>query len=352
MTRLITSDPHARGLRRERRGRGFGYRDVDGSPLRDAAALARVKALAVPPAWTDVWICPHPRGHLQAVGTDAAGRRQYLYHPEFRARRDEAKHEHVLAVAPALPGLRLLVEEDLARRGLCAERVLGCAVRLLDLGFFRIGAPGYERANGSYGLTTLLRGQVTVRGDRVRFAYRAKSGRARDITLEDHRVAQTVRALQRRADPGPRLLAFRQGGDWVEADAVRLTGYLRERSGTDLSAKDFRTWHATVLAAVGLAVSWPAAGHSPAARRRAAARVVREVADRLGDTPAVCRASYLDPRLFELYDRGVTIAPALRGLAPGEGRGLPGTGEDVERAVIELLAGRSVRGGLPAGRRG
>ncbi|MFJ9770829.1 DNA topoisomerase IB [Kitasatospora sp. NPDC101157] len=338
-TGLTSSDPHAPGWRRVRRGRGFGYRDTDGSPLRDPLAIARAKALAIPPAWTDVWICPHPRGHLQAVGTGAAGRRQYLYHPEFRARQERAKHDHVLAVAPALPALRRRVAEDLTRRGLGPDRVLGCATRLLDLGFFRIGSPGYERDNGSYGLTTLRRDQVTVRRDRVHFAYRAKSGRERDLTLTDRAAAAAVGALLRRPDPGPRLLAYREGRTWTEVDAARLNGYLREHTGTDLSAKDFRTWHATVLAAVGLAVSWPVAGHSATARRRAAARVVREVAEYLGDTPAVCRASYLNPRLFELYEEGVTLAAALRGLAPGEGQGLPGTGEEVERAVLELLGG-------------
>ncbi|WP_244178610.1 DNA topoisomerase IB [Streptomyces rubellomurinus] len=339
-TALTGSDPHGPGWRRVRRGRGFGYRDADGSPVGDPRAIARVKALAIPPAWTDVWICPHPRGHLQAVGTDAAGRRQYLYHPDFRAQQERAKHDHVLAVAPALPGLRRRAEEDLARRGLGPERVLGCATRLLDLGFFRIGAPGYERDNGSYGLTTLRRDQVSVRRDRIHFAYRAKSGRERDLVLTDRTTATAVRALLRRPDPGARLLAFRQGRVFADVDAARLNGYLREHSGTDLSAKDFRTWHATVLAAVGLAVSWPVAGRSPGARRRAAARVVREVADYLGDTPAVCRASYLNPRLFELYDQGVTLAPALRNLAPGDGLGLPGTGEEVERAVVELLTGK------------
>ncbi|MFG3227145.1 DNA topoisomerase IB [Kitasatospora sp. NPDC048194] len=339
MSRLTTADPHGPGWRRLRRGRGFAYRDADGTPLRDASALARVKALAIPPAWTDVWICPHPRGHLQAIGTDTAGRRQYLYHPEFRARQEAAKHDHVLAAAAALPRLRGRVQADLAGRGLGPDRVLACAARLLDLGFFRIGAPGYERANGSYGLTTLRRDQVAVHGSRVRFAYRAKSGRERDLTLEDRAVAAVVRALLRRRDQGPRLFAFREGRTWTEVDAARLNAYLREHSGTDLSAKDFRTWHATVLAAVGLAVSWPSAALPSAARRRAEARVVREVAVHLGDTPAVCRAAYLNPRLFELYHRGVTIAPALRALAPGEGNGLPGTGEEVERAVIDLLGG-------------
>ncbi|MFD8704862.1 hypothetical protein ACFV1W_19940 [Kitasatospora sp. NPDC059648] len=228
-----------------------------------------------------------------------------------------------------LPALRRRVEEDLARRGLGADRVLACATRLLDLGFFRIGAPGYERDNGSYGLTTLGRDQVAVQRGRVHFAQRAKSGRERELTLTDRAAAAGVRALLRRTDPASRLLAYREGRARTEVDTARLNGYLREHTGTDLSAKDFRTWQATVLAAVGLAVSWPVAGRSPAARRRAAARVVREVAGYLGDTPAVCRASYLNPRPFELYEEGVTLAPALRGLAAGEGQGLPGTGEEV-----------------------
>ncbi|MFD8595300.1 DNA topoisomerase IB [Kitasatospora sp. NPDC059646] len=325
-----------------RQGRGFGYRDVHGAVIHDPAVRRRLAELAIPPAWTEVWICPDPRGHLQAVGTDAAGRRQYLYHPEFRAQQEAAKHAHVLAVAERLPAVRAVVAEDLARRGLCRARVLAAAARLLDLGLFRAGSSTYVEENGSYGLTTLLREQVAVRGERIRFEYPAKSGRRRELTVVDRECAAVVRSLLRRRDPAPGLWAYWEGRRWRPVDAGALNAYLREASGVDLTAKDHRTWHATVLAAVGLAVSWPQAARSPAARRRAATRVVREVAGYLGNTPAVCRASYLNPTLFECFDRGVTVADALPDLAAetqNPGPGLPGIGPAVERAVARMLGG-------------
>ncbi|ROR35837.1 DNA topoisomerase IB [Kitasatospora cineracea] len=333
--RLRTSDPHGPGYRRVRHGRGFRYLAPDGRPVTEKER-ARLKALAVPPAWTDVWICPHPDGHLQAVGTDAAGRRQYLYHPAFRARRDEAKHERVVEVAGCLPKLRAAVERDLAARGLGRERVLACAVRLLDLGLFRIGSDAYARDNGSYGLTTVLRSHVTLARGEVRFDYPAKSGRRRVAALADPPTRAVVRSLLRSRHPGERLLVHREGRSWREVHGSDLNAYLRETGGTDLTAKDFRTWNATVLAAVGLAVSRPAAEKSEAARRRAVARVVREVADHLGNTPAVCRASYINPRLVELFDEGVTIAPALDGL--GSDGGPIATHGPVEDAVRALLS--------------
>ncbi|MFD8478550.1 DNA topoisomerase IB [Kitasatospora sp. NPDC059673] len=338
--RLRTSDPHRPGWRRVRHGRGFGYRDVDGAVIRDPEVRRRLAALAIPPAWNDVWICPDPRGHLQAVGTDAAGHRQYLYHPQFREQQEAAKHAHVLAVAECLPKVRVRVADDLGRRGLSRTRVLAAAARLLDLGMFRAGSASYAAENDSYGLTTLLRAQVAVRGERIRFAYPAKSGRRRELTVIDRECAAVVRALLRRNEPEPALWASWTGGRWQQVDADALNAYLREASGTDLTAKDHRTWHATVLAAVGLAVSWPQAACSSAARRRAAARVVREVAGYLGNTPAVCRASYLNPKLFECFERGVTVADALPELAAGgppPGPGLPGIGKDVERAIARML---------------
>ncbi|MFJ4677735.1 MULTISPECIES: DNA topoisomerase IB [unclassified Kitasatospora] len=333
--RLRTSDPHRPGYRRVRHGRGFRYLAPDGRPVGDGER-ARLKALAVPPAWTEVWICPYPNGHLQAVGTDAAGRRQYLYHPAFRARRDEAKHEHVVAASAALPKLRAAVERDLAARGLGRERVLACATRLLDLGLFRIGSDAYARENGSYGLTTVLRSHVTLARGEVRFDYPAKSGRRRIAALADPPTHAVVRSLLRSRYPGERLLVHREGRSWHEVHGSDLNAYLRETGGSDLTAKDFRTWNATVLAAVGLAVSRPAAARSEAARRRAVTRVVREVADYLGNTPAVCRASYIDPRLIELFEEGVTIAPALGGL--GADGGPVATHGPVEDAVRALLS--------------
>ncbi len=336
--RLRTSDPKTPGLRRIRHGRGFRYTDARGTALRDHEDLERIRTLAIPPAWTQVWISPWANGHIQALGTDAAGRRQYLYHPQFRARQDAAKHEHVLGLAARLPDVRTRVEGDLRQRGLTRDRVLGCAVRLLDLGFFRIGSDSYARENGSYGLTTLLREHVTCRAGEVEFDFPAKSGRQRVQTLTDEAACRAVTALRRRRGGGDRLLAYWRQGAWHEMHGDELNTHLKELTGLDVSAKDFRTWHATVLAAVGLAVSEQMVDQAPGLRRRAEARTVREVADYLGNTPAVCRASYINPRLFELYEDGHTISSALPALGSDARYGLPGTQGPVEKAVRDLLA--------------
>ncbi|MGW7330922.1 DNA topoisomerase IB [Streptomyces sp. NPDC054840] len=334
--RLRTSDPHTAGWRRVRHGRGFRYLDTDGRRLPEADR-ERVRALVIPPAWRDVWICPWPNGHIQAVGADAAGRRQYLYHPRFREQRDAAKHEHVQSVARALPRLRKQVARDLAGRGLSRPRVLACVTRLLDLGFLRIGGERYARDNGSYGLTTLLREHAVCRGGEIRLRFPAKSGRTVTRVLVDEEAHAVVRALLRRKEPGPRLFAYWEHGAWHEARAEDLNAYLRERSRQNVTAKDFRTWYATVLAAVALAVSETTSDASRARRGRVVARAVREVSDYLGNTPAVCRASYIDPRVIELYEEGETIAASLGGLGEGGLFGRPATHGVVERAVLDLL---------------
>ncbi|GGT29331.1 MULTISPECIES: DNA topoisomerase IB [Streptomyces] len=338
MTRLRTSDPHRPGWQRVRHGRGFRYLDAAGAPLA-AGQRERVRRLAIPPAWTAVWICPWPNGHIQAIGTDAAGRRQYLYHEAFREQRDAAKHEHVRRVARSLPRLRQAVEEDLAGRGLGRDRVLACAARLLDLGFFRIGGERYARDNESHGLTTLLREHARCSRGEVCLDFPAKSGRHVVRALVDDAALAVVRALLRRQEPGPRLFAYREGRTWREVRAADLNAYLQKRSGRDITAKDFRTWHATVLAAVALAVSARTANGSQAVRKRAAARAVREVSEYLGNTPAVCRASYIDPLVFERYEDGVTIASALGRLGEDAELGTPATRGAVERAVLRLLGG-------------
>ncbi|MEU6868729.1 DNA topoisomerase IB, partial [Streptomyces sp. NPDC046876] len=330
MTRLRTSDPHRPGLRRVRHGRGFRYLSADGSAVA-AQERERIRRLVIPPAWQDVWICPWPNGHIQALGTDAAGRRQYLYHERFREQREEAKHEHVRRVARSLPRLRRAVDEDLAGRGLGRDRVLACAARLLDLGFFRIGGERYARDHDSYGLTTLLREHAECRRGEVCLDFPAKSGRRQHRALVDDAALAVVRALLRRREPGPRLFAYREGSTWHEVRAEDLNAYLRERSGQDITAKDFRTWHATVLAAVALAVSARTADAGPSARKRATARAVREVSDYLGNTPAVCRASYIDPLVFERYEEGVTIAAALGRLGEDADLGTPATRGAVEQ---------------------
>jgi DNA topoisomerase IB len=337
--RLITADPARPGLTRYRCGRGFRYTGPDGRPVRDPEVLARVRALAVPPAWREVWICPRPNGHLQAVGTDAAGRRQYLYHEEFRRRQEEAKHEHVLDVGARLPLVRKRVAEQLDTRGLNRDRVLACAVRLLDVGFFRVGSESYARDNGSFGLTTILRGHVGVRGDAVTFSYPGKSGRHILRSVVDPAACRAVAALKRRRGGGDRLLAYwdPHGRSWHEVRGADLNACLRDLAGTEVSAKDFRTWHATVLAAVALAVSERAVDGRPGPRRRAVARAVREVAHYLGNTPAVCRASYINPRVVELYEEGVTVSGALAELGEDAAFGVPATQGAVEEAVLRLL---------------
>ncbi|GGL64038.1 DNA topoisomerase [Streptomyces fumigatiscleroticus] len=337
--RLRTSSCDRPGFTRRRRGRGFSYLDADGRPLTDPGHLARIRDLTIPPAWRDVWICPWPNGHLQAVGTDDAGRRQYLYHEEFRARQEQAKHEHVRQVARALPELRAKVSADLAGRGLTRARVTACAVRLLDLGFFRIGSDRHTRENETYGLTTMLREHVSCGRGEIAFSYPAKGGVDLVRALVDEQAHAVVRSLLRSRRDGERLLVYRDRGAWHDLHGDDLNEALRRLSGTHITAKDFRTWHATVLAAVALAVTTEDARATRAARRRQTSRAVREVSHYLGNTPAVCRSSYIDPRVFELFEDGRTIAPVLTRLGEHGHFGRPATQGAVEAAVLELLDG-------------
>ncbi|MFD5711940.1 DNA topoisomerase IB [Streptomyces pharetrae] len=338
--RLRTSSWEQPGFTRVRHGRGFRYLDTRGKPLTDPRQLARVRALTIPPAWRDVWICPWSNGHLQAVGTDDAGRRQYLYHEEFRAQQDQAKHEHVRQVAAVLPELRARVTADLSGRGLSRARVTACAVRLLDLGFFRIGSDRHTRENETYGLTTMLREHVRCGRGEIAFNYPAKGGIELVRALVDEQAHAVVHALLRRPRRGgERLLAFWEGRAWHDLRGDDLNEALRRLSGTEITAKDFRTWHATVLAAVAVAVTAEAARATPASRRRQVARAVREVSHYLGNTPAVCRASYIDPRVFELFEQGRTIAPTLTRLGEHGAFGRPATQGAVEAAVLDLLTG-------------
>ncbi|GAB3117019.1 DNA topoisomerase IB [Streptomyces calidiresistens] len=335
--RLRHTRPTDPGFTRRRHGKGFRYLDTEGRPLRDPAHLERIKGLVIPPAWRDVWICPLPNGHLQAVGTDAAGRRQYLYHPRFRAEQERAKHEHVLEVAEVLPRLRERTAVELTGRGLRRERVLATGASLLDLGFFRIGGDRYANENGSYGLTTLLREHVGIRRGVVTFNYPAKHGQWQEQAVAAPEILRSVIALKRRRSGGDRLFAYWDRPAWRNVSGEEVNAYLREAGeGVELTAKDFRTWHATVLAAVALAVSQPVA-RTETARRRAIGRAVREVAAHLGNTPAVCRASYINPAVIELYEEGVTVAGALEDLGRGVGEGLPATRGPIERAVLEML---------------
>jgi DNA topoisomerase-1 len=333
--RLRRVDCSGPGISRRRAGRGFVYVSQDGQRITDEETLARIRALAIPPAWQEVWICPAPTGHIQAVGTDAAGRRQYRYHDEWRARRDQEKFDHMLEFARALPGLRDVIAADLAGDELSRARVLACATRLLDIGFFRIGTEGYAEQNQSYGLATMQQRHVRVQGEEVRFDYRSKSGKKRIQSVVDPEVAVVVEALKRRRGGGPELLAWRDGRRWRDVRSSDINEYIKDATGGDFSAKDFRTWNATVLASVSLAVA--TAATSAAARKRAVAWAMKEVAHWLGNTPAVCRSSYVDPRVVDRYQAGVTIAGSLSVLGKDAGFGQLSTQGAIEEAVLDLL---------------
>jgi DNA topoisomerase-1 len=297
--------------------------------------IERIRELAIPPAWEDVWICPYPTGHIQATGTDAAGRKQYRYHDRWRERRDREKFESMEEFARALPRLRRRVERDLALEGVPRERVLAGAARLLDRGFFRIGSEDYAEENDTYGIATMQKRHVSVSDDVVTFDYEAKGGQRRVQAIGDPVIADLVGTLRSRRGRGEELLAYKAGRRWVNVRSSDINEYVKEAAGGDFSSKDFRTWSGTVLAAVALAVSGMAAG-SKTARKRAKARAVKEVARYLGNTPAVCRASYIDPRVFDRFDGGVTIGGVLPELIEDVGP-WPDVQGAVEDAVLDLI---------------
>lgn len=328
MVRLRRTSPDQPGWTRRRAGRGFVYLDEDGERL-GPEEVARIKGLVIPPAWVDVWITPYPNGHLQAVGTDAAGRRQYLYHPDWRTRRDAEKFDRVLEFGRALGRARRQVLTDLAREGMPLERACAVAVRLLDLGYFRIGNDVYADENGSFGLTTLQRRHVRRVQDRLVFAFTGKSGVDHRVEIDDAMVGEALDVMRRRRG-GQELLVYREGRRWRAMLPQLVNDYVRAVTGVEATAKDFRTWHATVLAAAALAEA-PAAG-SATARRRVVTAVMREVAEFLGNTPALARRSYVDPRVVGAYEEGRTIAV---------GRSYPTPDErqiGLERATLRLLA--------------
>lgn len=331
------------GIARRRRGNGFAYYYDDGTQVTDADVLARISGLVLPPAWKDVWICPWPNGHVQALGTDAAGRRQYRYHDDWRLMRDAEKHERVLSMANVLPAVRAAVARDMADGGVGRRAVLGCAVRLLDLGFFRVGGEAYADEHSTYGLATLRKDHVTIDGEALVFEYDAKGGKHRVVSIVDDDVRRLVVALKRRRAGGDELLAYKtERGRWHDVRSSDINEHLRELSDIEMTAKDFRTWHATVLMAVALAVS--SSVTKPTARARAISRAYKEVSRYLGNTPAVCRTSYVDPKVVDLFEQGVTIASALEKLGSEPRYGLATQGS-VERAVARMLAGskRSAR---------
>lgn len=308
--RLRRSVLSAPGISRKRRGKGFAYYGPDGSLLNDEPTIERIKALVIPPAWKKVWISPFPNGHIQAVGTDAAGRRQYLYHPQWQQERAEEKFDRVLEMSTRLPDWRARVAADLGGNGLGRERVLALALHLLDQGYFRAGGEQYAEENESYGLATLLCEHVSVRGSAVSFDYPAKSGVQRRLELEDPEVARAVKALLRRGDRTARLLVCRAASGWTDVRSDDLNARFKELVGTEFSVKDLRTWHGTVLAAAAFADADP-----PVSKRvvkRVEAAVMKEVSEALGNTPAVARSSYVDPRVVAGYEQGLTITAAAR----------------------------------------
>lgn len=338
MTRLRRSDCHAPGIERRRRGRGFSYR-WDGQSLSDPETLDRIASLAIPPAWVDVWICPWPHGHIQATGLDSAGRRQYRYHDAWRILRDRQKFERVLDFGRALPQVRSIVEADLAAEAPTRDRVLAAVVRLLDLGFFRIGGEQYAREHDTFGIATLRKDHVTMHEGALTFDYPAKGSIQRTITVSDPEALDLVRILKRRRGGGDNLFAYKSGNFWRDIRAEEVNSYIRATSGGDFSAKDFRTWSATVLGAVELArAASLGVLTSNHARQRASRAAVKTVSEYLGNTPAVCRSSYIDPKLFDRFDSGETIAPLLDTLASSPDLNDRTVRESIEQAVIAMIS--------------
>ena len=355
MPRLRRTHPGQPGFTRRRRGKGWAYLDSDGAPVTDKTVRERIDALVIPPAWQDVWITPFANGHLQAVGTDAAGRRQYLYHPAWHDSRSRHKHQRVLALGAALPRARTVVAEDLTASGLTRERLLATAFRLLDAGHFRIGGEVYAESNGSYGLSTLRREHVRRQHGLLVFEYVAKSGVTHTERIDDPILLDTVGALlRRRSGDMDELLVYRDGRSWRKVTSDDINAYVKAAVRLDVSAKDFRTWHGTVLGSVAMATEslmhpadtpWSKTGLDKAIRRSVVA-----VSETLGNTPAVCRGSYINPRVVELFRDGVTVEHAVSGVL----RTLDRSGEDpsrtvgllptigaapsVERAVLKMLA--------------
>jgi DNA topoisomerase I len=330
--RLRRSDCSGAGIRRRRRGRGFSYEDADGERIDDEETLRRIRELAIPPAWEDVWICYDPMGHIQATGFDEAGRKQYRYHDRWEQRRAARKYEEMREFARSLPPLRRAVSRDLALEGMPKERALACAVRLLDLGFFRVGGEEYTETNESFGLATIRREHVAIKGGEMVFDFPAKSGQRRVQSVRDRGAREAIEAMRHRHGGPEDLLAFREGEAWRDVRSEDVNAYIQDKIGEGFSAKDFRTWSGTVLAAAALAGE--SAPESEAAARRTIAAAVESVAAALGNTPAVCRRSYIDPRVFDRYRDGETIEPLSQG-----GNGMSARVRSrVERRVLELIS--------------
>lgn len=312
------------GLSRRRSGKGFSYRGRDGQPIRDARTLDRIRALAIPPAWTEVWICPRANGHIQATGRDLKGRKQYRYHPDWTRHAANAKFDRLSVFARKLPKLRDQVEQDLTRRGPCRDKVLATAVRLLEITLIRVGNAEYARQNRSFGLTTLHKRHLEVDGAALTFEFRGKSGKDHRISVRDQRLARAMRTLE--GLPGQHLFKYRDAqGDLHPVTSDDVNAYIRDAMGEQFSAKDFRTWAGTVSAARALRDMEPPT--SPTDARRKITLCVKAVSGLLGNTPTVCRAAYVHPRVLDLFENG-GLAAALAG---AEAKGF-------EPSLIRLLS--------------
>jgi DNA topoisomerase-1 len=324
------------GIRRRRAGKGFSYRTPDGRLLTDRTELARIKWLAIPPAWTDVWICPERNGHLQATGFDARGRKQYRYHPDWRKTRDVAKFDRMLAFAQALPRIRARVAQDRARRGLPREKVLAAIVCLLELTLIRVGNREYARINDSYGLTTLRDRHVDFGGAKLVFEYRGKGGKLHRISLRDRRLARIVRSCKEL--PGQHLFQYLdESGERRPIDSADVNDYLEEIAGEPFTAKDFRTWAGTVLAALALQAC--EGFETQAAAKRNITRAIEQVAAQLGNTVAVCRKSYIHPEVVAAYLDGTLLRHLDETSEEDLREEFAGLREE-ERAVLALLQQR------------
>lgn len=321
------------GIRRKRRGKFFTYLDPAGKPVRVAGEIARIRKLAIPPAYTDVWICPNPKGHIQATGRDARGRKQYRYHPRWRETRDETKFSRLLSFADVLPGMRKTVESDIGLSGLPKKKVLATVVRLLEWTCIRVGNEEYARSNKSFGLTTLKDQHVEVSGSRIRFEFRGKSGKAHTCDISDRRLARIVAHCQ--SIPGQELFQYiDEDGGRQAISSEDVNGYIREIAGEDFSAKDFRTWTGTMLAAAALREQGPAATAKDA--KAAFLKAIDQVSIQLNNTRAVCRKYYVHPALFEAYSEGTLVAHFERELKRARAKGL----EKEEAAVLAILRAR------------
>lgn len=332
MRRLKRSDCSGAGLTRRRAGKGFVYVDADGERIKDEEQIEHIKSLAIPPAWQEVWICPYDNGHIQATGIDDSGRKQYLYHEKWSRQRSMVKFDELLDFSRKLPKLRKAVAKDLAGDEISKERVLACAVRLMDLGFFRIGSEQYAEENDTYGVATILRSHVSVVGDDlIRFEYSAKGSQKRVQDVEDPDVRKITKAQLRRRGGPDDFLAFKEGRRWVDVKSGDINDYIQELAGTKSSAKDFRTWNGTVLAAVELGLG--AIPENKRGRDRRIKEAVEAVSEHLGNTPAVCRSSYIDPRVLDRFRNGQRIE-VPKGWRVGSS---PRTRATIERRVRELI---------------